>query len=64
MCTPIGPEHVSEYNALPRFPKGGLWLPKGSAEGTITLEAMSVEELLAADPLTRGRAVACQLLTK
>jgi hypothetical protein len=48
----------------PRFPKGGLWLPKGSAESTITLEAMSVAELLAADPLTRGRAVARQLLTK
>jgi hypothetical protein len=30
----------------------------------ITLEAMSVAELLTADPLTRGRAVACQLLTK
>jgi hypothetical protein len=25
---------------------------------------MSVAELLTADPLTRGRAVACQLLTK
>jgi Helix-turn-helix domain of resolvase len=51
-------------NTLPRFPKGGLWLPKGSAESTITLEAMGVAELLTADPLTRGRAVACQLLTK
>jgi hypothetical protein len=33
-------------------------------ESTITLEAMSVAELLIADPLTRGRAVACQFLTK
>jgi hypothetical protein len=30
----------------------------------ITLEAMGVAELLTADPLTRGRAVACQVLTK
>jgi hypothetical protein len=30
----------------------------------ITLEAMSVAELLMADPLARGRAVACQLLPK
>jgi hypothetical protein len=30
----------------------------------ITLEAMGVAELLTADPLTCGRAVACQLLMK
>src|SRR5215475_1317293 len=30
----------------------------------ITLEAMSIAELPTADPFTRGRAVACQLLTK
>jgi hypothetical protein len=37
-----------------------------AAEGVsrITLEAMGVAELPAADPLTGGRAVACQLLTK
>src|SRR4029077_19191631 len=33
------------------------------AESTITLEAMSVADLQTADPLTRGRAVACQVLT-
>jgi hypothetical protein len=62
---PLGEElgTGSGQNALPRFPKGGLRLPKGSAKSTITLEAMSVAELLAADPLARGRAVACQLLT-
>jgi hypothetical protein len=63
-CTPIGPQPQAQANALPRFPKGGLWLPKGPAESTITLEAMGVAELLIADPLTRGRAVPRQLLTK
>ena len=62
--TTLGPEPYAKTNALPRFPKGGLWLPKGSAENTTTLEAMRVAELATADPLTRGRAVACQLLAK
>jgi len=40
--------------------------PPGSpfGPGIVTLEAMRVTELLVADPLTRGRAVARQLLTK
>jgi hypothetical protein len=64
IATSDRPEPYAETNALPRLPKGGLWLPKGSAESTITLEAMSVAELLVTVPLTRGRAVACQFLTK
>ena len=56
---------VGENNTLPRFPKGGLWLPKASAESMITLEAIGVAELPAADPLTGGlTVVACQLLRK
>jgi hypothetical protein len=48
-----------------RVSQGRAWLPKGSAESTITLEAMSVAELSTADPLTGGlTVVACQLLTK
>jgi hypothetical protein len=46
------------------FPREGFGRPKRSAESTIPLEAMSVAELLTADPLTCGRAVACQLLPK
>jgi hypothetical protein len=46
------------------FPKEGFGCRRGSAESTFTLEAMGVAELLLADPLTGGRAVACQLLAK
>jgi hypothetical protein len=46
------------------FQRETLGCPKGSAESTITLEAMSVAELLTADPLTCCRAAACQLLPK
>jgi hypothetical protein len=63
IASPIGPRPWAKTNTLPRFPKGGLWLPKGSAERTITLEAIRVAELAAADPLTGGlTVVACQLL--
>jgi hypothetical protein len=63
-ASPIGPEPNAKTNALRRFPDGGLSLPKESAESRITLEARGVADLLTADPLTRGRAVACQLPTK
>ena len=62
--SPIGHERQAKTNTLRRFPDGGLSLPKGSAESTITSEAIGVADLLTANPLTRGRAVACQLLTK
>jgi hypothetical protein len=63
MATPNWARAVTENKCPPKVSQG-LWLPKGSAESMITLEAMSVAELLTADPLTRGRAVACQLLAK
>src|SRR5215472_12327353 len=46
------------------FPREGFGCRRSRQKSTITLEAMSVAELPTADPLTRGRAVACQLLTK
>src|SRR5215470_6631913 len=46
------------------FPREGFGCRRGRQKSMITLEAMSVAELPTADPLTRGRAVACQLLTK
>jgi hypothetical protein len=44
--------------------QGRALAAEGSAESTIALKAMSVAELPTADPLTGGRAVACQFLTK
>jgi hypothetical protein len=46
------------------FPREGFGCRRVGRESMITLEAMGVAELLTADPLTRGRAVACQVLTK
>jgi hypothetical protein len=56
----LGREPSAKQMPYQGFPKGGHLLPKGPAERAITLEAMSLTELLIADPLTRGRAVACR----
>jgi hypothetical protein len=60
VATPIGPENKHP----PKGSQGRALAAEGPAESTITLEAMGVAELPAADPLACGRAVACQLLTK
>jgi len=56
---------VGENKYPPKVSQGRALAAEGSAESTITSEAMSVAELPAADPLTGGLTiVACQLLTK